>query len=89
MEKEMPTMTQLNEMAAALSPAPRYLHDCECCRFVGFHKDADLYYCATEPTVIARYSDEGSDYSSGLVFANGANEALTIARRRAVALDLI
>jgi hypothetical protein len=68
---------------------PRYLHDGECCHFVGFHKDADLYYCPNEPTVIARYSDEPGDYSSGLVFSYGTSEALTQARFGAIALGLI
>jgi len=34
-------------------------------------EDCDLYYCeiGPMPTVIARYSDEGSDYKSGMLAA--------------------
>lgn len=52
-----------------------YKHDCKRCTFLGTHEEiagylhADLYFCNQLhklPTVIARYSDEGSDYTSGL-----------------------
>ena len=46
--------------------APRFKHDCDQCVCLGRHGDADLYYCPKGPTVIARYSDEGSDYVSGM-----------------------
>lgn len=48
--------------------APRYEHDCQKCEFLGQYKEYDLYFCPNEPTIIARYSDEGGDYGSGLVF---------------------
>jgi hypothetical protein len=47
---------------------PRYEHYCRTCEFLGQYKEFDLYYCSNEPTIIARYSDEGGDYGSGLVF---------------------
>jgi hypothetical protein len=55
----------------------RYTHDCTRCIFLGQFKDADLYYCdqlstsrsgrlTKDPTIVARYSNEPSDYSSGI-----------------------
>lgn len=60
---------------------PRYVHDCDVCKFLGqFDYDgplsdgttercaADLYYCHSNGflggSVLARHSDEPSDYSS-------------------------
>lgn len=55
---------------------PNYKHDCNVCQFLGATildgKTFDLYYCAGEPTVIARWSDEGSEYASGLSFGLSA-----------------
>ena len=47
----------------------RYKHDCNGRQFLGQHKEYDLYYCARAESdmggsVLARYSSEGSDYSS-------------------------
>ena len=42
--------------------APRYSHDCDCCRFVGFDGDADVYMHGE--TVIRRFSSDGPDYAS-------------------------
>lgn len=49
----------------------------------------DLYWCDAQgyPTVLARYSDEPSEYTSGLAGAS-LHPALGEARRRAVALGL-
>jgi hypothetical protein len=47
----------------------RYLHDCEECVFLGVHEQYDLYFCAANPTVIARYGTEG-DYLSGLALVS-------------------
>ncbi len=45
----------------------RFIHDCGMCSFLGRTKDYDLYYCAKSiPTVIARYGDNGQDYTSGM-----------------------
>lgn len=38
---------------------PIYKHDCNECIFLGTFSSKDLYFCKTEPTVIARYSDDG------------------------------
>ena len=75
--------------------APRYTHDCPGCVFLGTHDaagwDTDLYACpnAEEPTVLARYGERGSDYMSGIVFADGSSplgphlgQALRLARAR-------
>jgi hypothetical protein len=51
---------------------PAFTHDCDCCKFLGTYKKHDLYFCAQDhifPTLIARYSDDGPDYMSGLSFA--------------------
>ena len=53
---------------------PQFKHDCNDCKFLGQYTTpgwvkCDLYFCPQGgriPTVIARYSDEGSDYNSGL-----------------------
>ena len=50
----------------------RFSHHCDNCTFLGIHGKFDLYYCETAkplPTVILRYGDHGSDYNSGMVFA--------------------
>ena len=50
---------------------PKFKHDCKNCQFLGTHEEHDLYYChGSMPTVIARWSDYGPDYSSGLSFVN-------------------
>lgn len=54
---------------------PRYEHDgCESCVFLGRYLEYDLYFCrqpnpdktAELPTVMARWSDEPSEYLSGM-----------------------
>jgi hypothetical protein len=50
----------------------KFQHVCDDCRFLGHYQNADLYFCGPEgmpavsSTVIARFSDEASDYVSGL-----------------------
>jgi len=52
-----------------MSSKPRYQHDCDACVFLGEHKKYDLYFCGGDwPTVIARYSSDGPDYTSGIAF---------------------
>lgn len=48
---------------------PKFKHDCTSCVYLGHFEDHDLYYCPNDPTVIARFGDEGPDYGSGLPFA--------------------
>jgi hypothetical protein len=82
----MTTATQ----AAADGTYPRFTHDCENCRFLGQHRAVDLYFCGNlRPTVVARASDEGADYTSGMSFGYGLNANLTEARRRAQALGFV
>jgi len=60
--------------------------------YIEGHKgeEYDLYYCDTEPTVIARYGDEGYQYMSGMVFAHpDGNEPLYEAKKRAIEKGLI
>ena len=73
---------------------PKFKHDCSCCTFLGVTKYDneyyDLYFCAGAgmPTVIARFSDEGPDYMSGMNF--GVSELFSgeISRPLAIALQL-
>ena len=55
----------------------RYVHDCQLCVYLGRVTRYDLYYCAQistsrrgrvtkNPTLVARYGDNGPDYISGL-----------------------
>jgi hypothetical protein len=81
---------------------PLFEHeDCPHCIFLGScrileHKsiiDADLYIHKAEYpylTVIARYSSEPSDYSSGAIFSfHDDSQGLKEARLRALARDII
>ena len=45
---------------------PRYRHNCPGCMFMGHHGNYDLYTCpgGSFPCCIARFGDEGSEYSS-------------------------
>jgi hypothetical protein len=51
---------------------PAYAHDYDDCIYLGPYqysyqrRPADLWLCPSEPTVISRFSDEPSDYASGL-----------------------
>jgi hypothetical protein len=53
---------------------PRYEHDCSDCVYLGQFNKYDLYFCPREPTIIARYSNEGSEYTSGIVFGITSDE---------------
>lgn len=71
----------------------RFKHDCPHCVALGKTAKADLYFCSLggnrfPPTVIARYSDEDSDYASGLIFAD-AHSDLAEAKERAQAAGLL
>jgi len=72
---------------------PRYAHDCHICTFLGVHENYDLYYCpqgGERPTIIARFGDDGPEYTSGMTFAlNGSSEPLVIALRLAVEMGLV
>jgi hypothetical protein len=53
---------------------PRFAHDCERCTFLGRFDEYDLYFCGstvsvTGTTVIARWGNDGPEYSSGLELA--------------------
>lgn len=61
-----------------VEPFPSFKHDCNNCVYLGPYfseeedRTMDLYVCASQDkvinTVIARFSDEGGDYCSGLLF---------------------
>lgn len=68
---------------------PLYVHDCPSCMFLGQFTDDrsevhDLYSCRDimGATVIARWGNDGSEYSSGIVFQD--HPSLREATRRAV-----
>lgn len=77
---------------------PQFTHDSDCCTFLGryhgtapgYERDYDLYWCGQRhcQTVIARYGDEGREYTSGMSFV-GHVDPLTEAHRRAVERGLI
>jgi hypothetical protein len=80
----------------AVEASPLYEHNCSRCVYLGQYKltaveRADLYVCASprSPSVIARYSSSGPDYTSGMEASYGNTLALTEARRRAEARGLL
>jgi len=49
---------------------PRFTHDCDGCKFLGQDEAHDFYFCPSSmPTVIARYGNDGPEYTSGLEIA--------------------
>jgi len=76
---------------APLELKPRYTHDCTRCVLLGHHEACDLYFCGKqhEPTLVARFSSEGQDYSSGTCFSYGAIGPLAEARSLAQAKGLM
>ncbi len=76
---------------------PQFVHDCDRCVFLGRYQHGDgvnydLYYAdhgGLPDTVIARFGDEGSEYQSGLSFADGTLAELTEAKRRAIEKGLM
>lgn len=69
----------------------RYAHDCDRCKPLGEFGGDDLYFCKQGggmDTVIARHSSIGSDYASGLCFAD-VHPALGEAKKRAIKLGYL
>lgn len=69
---------------------PRYQHNG--CTFLGQDGKADLYYakqCVGGETLIARFSSEPADYTSGTCFAYGSNPFLLKARQIAQSQGLM
>ncbi len=48
---------------------PIYAHDCDNCTYLDTIEYLDLYFCPQGgmPTILARYGNNGQDYSSGLM----------------------
>jgi hypothetical protein len=72
---------------------PLYKHDCPACKFLGQDDTGtqDIYFCPQggfDPTIIARFSDEDSNYTSGIVFA-GHVPAIALGVKRATKLGLL
>lgn len=75
---------------------PQFIHDCDQCVFLGQYKHplkdgtlepVDLYFCPAAlggPTVIARYGNEGPEYSSGISFGLREGHVLREALIRAL-----
>ena len=69
--------------------SPQFEHDCKNCIFLGRYEahpnpPCDLYVCPPSDIVVARYGNDGSEYSSGLVFAGeGGHPWLVEATKRA------
>jgi hypothetical protein len=63
-----------SEMGRYMVEKPWYKHDCSACKFLGCHYEYDLYWCpqpmVNVPTVIARFGDEGWEYTSGMPSAS-------------------
>jgi len=65
----------------------RYEHDCCDCTFLGKWHEYDLYHCPQNgfPTVVGRYGNAPSEYTSGLGLSI---ECLQVAQKRALARGL-
>ncbi len=75
---------------------PVFQHDCNGCVFLGHHDHCDLYFCNTNgskdglhATVIARFGDDGYQYSSGLIFGYRNTSPLNEACKRAIDKGLL
>lgn len=85
-----PQKTQLNIGDITSSEPARFEHDCDVCKYLGRHEQYDLYFCKTTPTVIGRFSSEGADYTSGMVFATpDGSKPLYEAKKRAIKYGLL
>lgn len=63
----------------------RFTHDCDVCEYLGRHEEYDLYFCKEAPTVVARFSSAGADYTSGMAFATpGGSKPLYEAKKLAI-----
>ena len=73
---------------------PKFKHHCDQCVFLGHYADQDLYFCAKFEeqegtcTVVARRSNDSSDWISGLHIAE-VNPWLGEAKRRAIERGLL
>lgn len=70
---------------------PLHKHDCKRCIYLGSEEGIDCYYCHDEEpclaTLIARYSSDGANYSSGTAFVMssiGLNIALRLGYEKKV-----
>jgi hypothetical protein len=76
----------MSTTTASRATLPRHTHDCKACKFLGQFGEYDLYFCDQDgfgSTVVARWSSDGPDYTSGL---HSGNPALIEAEVRALEL---
>lgn len=74
---------------------PQFQHDCDKCQFLGRYECRDYYdewerydlYQCEGKTVIARFGDDGPDFSSGLCFIE-SQLPLAVAYGRAMRLGV-
>ncbi|MBC8739742.1 hypothetical protein F6X40_23805 [Paraburkholderia sp. UCT31] len=91
-----PQIPENLNLVAPAGETPQFQHDCNACAFLGRYvneegRSCDLYYHGGhfQKTVIARFSSEGPNYSSGLDgFSYGRIDHLSTARLRAQTLGL-
>ncbi len=88
-----PKESELAQLDIQANKPPQYQHDCKECKFLGQSEFGkyDLYFCeqsGISTTLIARFSDEGRDYKSGLCFV-GMEPVLTQAYKLARIRNLI
>jgi hypothetical protein len=62
---------------------PRWTHDCTACRYIGRLLEYDLYVCPQQavgwPTIVARYGNDGAEYTSGSTISlGGPHSAITL-----------
>lgn len=56
-------------MSVKIADTAKFTHDCDACVFLGHSLSSDLYFCngnGNISTVIARWSSDGPDYTSGI-----------------------
>jgi hypothetical protein len=71
-----------------MSTPARFKHDCDRCVPLGQYNGHDLYWCQQGnwgPTVIARFGDDGPEYTSGMAFVGSVPELTAAASRAHVA----
>lgn len=72
--------------------APMFEHDCDGCFFLGHLLGHDIYVCrqgGAMPTLVARGSSDGPDYSSGIQVPLDAEGGISLVSDRAMLLTFL